>query len=237
MNKIENPRNPTFITALTAELVDWSLFTDPENARNLYERRGVFSVFSGDFEALANHAVNINYGKQHLKGAIFASPSEKLTDFLNQNRPQTLFFEPMDISNLLTPESNIVVRHTRDKSRDLEKWQFTLNPAKYPSRSIRDRQVITLSRGTELTTSTNDDVSDKRYSKNPYLAVGFPADYDGKNVIFYPDIGITYGDDLLNRKEIEKQMIDLLGLKTSKIKQKLDFYPQVQYPVDVSLQT
>lgn len=224
MNKIEIPRSSTFIAALTADYVDWSLFDNPSNERKRDEEGPKF--FAKDFKILADYAVTREFGRQHPKGITSVDLSEELIDFLNQNRPQTLFFEPEDISNLLTPESNIVVQH--NKNRSLEKWQFRLRPPKEGGNLYRN-QAITLSRR-----GVNPNENSRKIFINPYLIVKFPAAYYDNNVVFYPDIQMTYGD-WMPRDHIQEEMVNLLGLKEHTVKQELSFYSEVKYPVKVSL--
>lgn len=140
--------------------------------------------------------------------------SPELKRVLEQHRPKTLFFEPEEIASLLTPESDIVVEH--QKTDQFEKWAFTLNPQKYevsedhygPHR----KQTVTLTRGK---------VSEHGEYQEPYLIVCFPARYDGSNIIFYPDIRVTYGDSF-PRDEVEAAIIKLLGLEEHSIQGKLN---------------
>jgi hypothetical protein len=135
--------------------------------------------------------------------------SPELKSFLEANRPLTLFYKPEDIASLLTPDSDILLQH--EKSEDLETLRFVLNPKKYPDLDNLSRQKITLTRG------------QKEYGKTePCLVVDFPADYKNSLIIFNPKIKITYGDNY-PRNEIEKAMIELLGLKEKVVSQKLEF--------------
>jgi hypothetical protein len=210
-SEVARPTMP--IKGLTAEQVHWKKFYGSTAER---KRAKEWSPSRFDFSAEAFQAKQQHIGKHKNmptgQGIICNSP--ELVDFLNAYRPPTLFLEPQSIASLLTPDSDIIVNHSQyDK---FQVWNFTLNPKKY---EVSDdvfgpnvKQTITLTRG---------NLGEYGHPE-PYLRIGFPAKYDGNNIIFYPKIATTYGDGS-NRDELDDQMIKLLQLEAIAIPQQIKF--------------
>lgn len=213
MSKTPEIKHESPIRALTADEIDWSLFAkfefDQKGKREQIER----SSSNSDFHMEAWQTRRRKRKKDDSFLGIEITP--ELKTFLEQNRPQTLFFSPESIASFLTPDSDIVCEHS--KTEQFEKWVFTLNPQKYEVSSDifspNRKQTITLTRGK---------VSEYGEYQEPYLVVSFPARYDGSNIIFYPEVKITYGESL-TREKLEEAMIQLLSLKSHVIEQKLNF--------------
>lgn len=212
MSQIENPRNSTFITALTADQADWSLFgitlSREPNARETLESWFPSWVDFYDETVLASikHSSVERYSIP-----LILRKSEGLNTFLEQHRPPTLFFAPQEISGVLTPESDIVVNRKSHEGQ-LGLWVFSLNPKKQEADSPSLKQTITL---------TTIEKPGRYALLEPYLAVGFRASYDDSNVIFYPSIKRTW--DTSPRDTLDKEMIKFLGLKEQKIEQRLGY--------------
>jgi len=215
MNQIEGEGNPRFITALTAEQVDWSLFDDPDFSKELIKMYAYLYDFGKEildirkqFTEKDAHEYYQSLGHvESLAPEVYISP--ELEFFLEQNRPQTLFFAPADIKSLLTADSDITCNY--EETEELETWQFRLNPQKYQE----DKQTITLNRG-----KMNKNVDDQE----TYLVITFPVRYDDPNAIFYPHIPYMniYGDNIPGDK-LTKEMMKLLGLQQHRMEQQLDF--------------
>lgn len=206
MSNVEGSRNPRFITALTADQVDWSLFPRSRHPREDLEK---WFPSQEDFRNEASDCIAHSYGQENSRfPIILISPG--LTTFLQENRPPTLFFSPDDISSLLTPKSNITCSH--EEIGTLEIWKFTLNPRRDNSTYPNQRPAIILTRK-----------KPSAYNRQePYLVVGSTAGCNGFDVTFDPKIKTTY-DDIHPRGSLEAEMIKLLGLKQHKVNQWLSF--------------
>lgn len=211
----EAPKTPQPITGLTLDqvlpLISGSKFGQRFVRDELEQRIGRSDFYSAAYDARRKVAGD----KHSLYFSLDKFESPELKNFLMRNRPRTLFFEPQQIADLLTPDSDIVVAH--ETSSTFKKWQFTLNPKKFTASndwaSPDIKQTLTLVRGK---------APNREDYPEDYLVVNFPARYDGSTITFYPDIGITYGD-IIPREKLEQAMIKLLDLKEHSIPQQLEF--------------
>lgn len=212
MGTIENPRNSTFITALTADQADWSFLPESlfpgSNAREHLE--SLFPSRKDFYDETVLAYIKRSLGENYSIPLILRK-TEELKGLMEEHRPPTLFFEPQDISSVLTPESNIVVNR-KSHEGGLGLWVFSLNPEKHETDSPSLKQTITL---------TTIEKPGRYAVQEPYLVVGFRASYDDSNVIFYPSIKRTW--DTIPRDTLDREMIKFLGLKEHRVEQRLDF--------------
>lgn len=144
--------------------------------------------------------------------------SDRLKSFLNQNRPETLFFDPAEVTTALNNESDIVSNYT--KNRRYKQWDFLLNPQKFILEKWEQRKMVY--------TKPLKNHFLKGYFQiphpEPYIVVQFPAKYDDEQIVFCPVVKMTYGCPWpMEDDELHKQMIRLLGVTERKVDQKLDF--------------
>lgn len=199
------------VRPLTVAQVDWSLFgKEASRVRRDYIEPG--EVLRWDF-ASQIFQIQKNLQKEPNLAGFKTQFSDELKIFLAEHRPQTLFFAPQDIASILTSDSDIVADH--QKTEELEKWQFRLNPQRFEMSDDphdRYRRQITLTRGKV----------DKYDRPEPYLVVEYVAKYSEPDIIFTHDYGITWGD-ILPRPELEKAMSKLLGITEYVVEQLLKF--------------
>lgn len=148
--------------------------------------------------------------------------SNNLRRFIERIRPETLFFEPAEIAQRLTSASNIIVRHKQ--TRKYEEWVFRLNPKRFIPKDEDDlllRHKITYKKPLVDV----DSGKFRPYHPEPYIVIEFLATYENGQVVFSPEIQITYGDVWPSYPlgELQKQMLILLGLPQKKVGQKLSF--------------
>lgn len=126
MNQIEDEGNPRFITALTENQVDWSLFHDPDFAKEVINMHAYLYDFGKEILDVRRQFTEKDTHDyyQSLDPVESLAPeahiSPELDTFLDQNRPQTLFFSPDDIKSLLTPDLDISC--TYEKAGGIETW-------------------------------------------------------------------------------------------------------------------
>lgn len=196
---------------LNATEIDWSLYTGLE-AYEIGEASFVTEFWSESYELVRTH-----YGKIETLDHVGVKKSRNLQRFLDNNRPSTIFFDPAEITSLLTPNSSIVFKHRKTKT--YEQWIFSLNPKGHNFSEDDVQYRMTFTR--PLTEASKARLK----HTEPYLVVEFPTKYDEGLIIFYPEISGTYGDlwPVFPKGRLQEKMLTFLGVEEKNIEQKLDF--------------
>ncbi len=238
MPELPEVNEPRRIRPLTIDQVDWSLFCKDrqtqERLRSLRKDEPLkFFDFSDCGVSLLEKVRQVKGGVKSLGGRPQFEMTNEVVEFLRQNRPQRMFYEPEDIPNLLQDQHELFVQHLQ--LGQILYWSIKFNPqyAKTWEREIARLDINRLDQSffqKLLSHKPPYGFSERIFC--PYLEVFYEADYEDGLVIFKPRFEASFPTSK-TPEIIGEKLASHLGLPEKRVPSKLDF--QVETPESLQI--